>query len=183
MTDVIYTPPVNIGNAFSPDGASLNLDALLANNCRLSFPKLPNVQFWLQDVKLPEIEVPEVGQSTRYVDVKQIGEKVIYRPFSCSFVVDKFLVNYISIFAWMKAITSQGSLVGNATGNSVDTPVLIVGTTPIFEFVDAWPTLVGGLVFSNASSQFVKCDLTINYDYLNIVGSSNPDLNYSKSTQ
>jgi hypothetical protein len=185
MTDITLTPNANKGTA-SYNSNPLSIDALLANNCRLSFPHLPEVQFWLQDIKLPQISINKVQQLTRYVDTGEIGEKMNYDPFTVSFVVDKNLTNWSAIFNWMKSITVQGSATGNnisstTNKNTADTPVLIINNLPFLAFVDSWPTALGGLDFSNASSEYVTCSLTINYDYINLLTNTTSDSSYNKT--
>lgn len=183
MVDITLVPNEQLGIAIDANDSPLSFDALLENNCRLSFPKLPLVQFWMQDIKLPQIVINQVKQYTRYVDTNEIGEKIIYEPFTITFVVDKTLANYSSVFNWMKSITVQGSATGNSIAKgTVDTPVLIVNNLPVLQFVDAWPSALGGLIFTNESSEYVKCDLTINFDYMNLMQNTTSDSSYTKST-
>jgi hypothetical protein len=168
MTDIItLNPNVNIGNALMGDGTPTILDALLVQDCRMYFPRLPNTQFALQTITLPNITVNQVKQFTRYVDPNEIGEKVNYEPFTVSFIVDKYMKNWSEIFNWMKTMTANGTSVG-----TTDNPVLIIGNSPTLRFNGAWPTELGGLEFASTMPQaeYVKCNLTLNYDYVDYVG-------------
>lgn len=158
----------NIGNITMQDGTPVILDSLLVQDCKIFFPKLPYVQFSLQSIAPPEIRVNEVKQLTRYVDPNEIGEKVIYEPFTVTFLVDKLLRNYSEIFNWMKRMTANGSIVGE-----VDEPILFIDNKPSLQFVGAWPTRLGGIQFNATvpQAEYVTCSLTLNYDYMNLVNS------------
>jgi hypothetical protein len=175
MQEITLVPNKNIGSATLPDGSPVVLDSLLTSNCRLSFPKLQGVQFWLQNVNLPQINVTEVKQPTRFVDPNQIGEKLKFTPFSVIFTVDKYMSNWSSIFNWMKAMTVDGSSV-----DLTDDVVLIINNTEILRFVGAWPTILGGLEFSATAPEatYVKSSLTINYDYIDLLQNTTVDSSY-----
>lgn len=162
----IQTKP-NIGDAYTMDGSKTNLDALLVQDCRIFLPKLPHVQFWLKTMSLPEVRVNEVNQHTRYVDPNEIGEKVVFQPFSVTFIVDKYMQNWAEIFNWMKRMTANGSVVGE-----VDDIVLIIGGKDAIKFVGSWPMVLGGLTFDNSEpdAKYMTCSLVINYDYFDYVG-------------
>jgi len=167
MTDITLQPNPNEGTALNYDGRALVLDGLIASNCRMSFPKLPGVQFWLQNVDLPEIRVNEVAQHTRYVDPNQIGEKLNFEPYTVTFTVDKYMQNWASIFNWMKRMTVNGSAV-----DETDECVLIINNSEVLKFVGAWPTSLGKLNFSATDSEakYITTTLTLNCDYIDYIG-------------
>lgn len=157
----------NQGNASMPDGTPVALDGLLIQDCRLFFPKMPTVNFFLQGIQLPDVSVNEVKQYTRYVDPNQIGEKVNFEPFSVRFMVDKQFKNWNEIFDWMKRMTVKGTSIGET-----DDAIIIIGGKNVLRFVDAWPTRLGGVEFDATvpEAQYVKCQLEINYDYIDYIG-------------
>ena len=155
--------------------SQLSLDALLSNNCKLVFPKLPHVEFWLQTVSLPRIVVNEVKQPTRFIDPNEIGEKLNFSPFNVTFIVDKQMKNWSSIFNWMKEMTVSGSNVGY-----VDNPVLVIDNKEMINFVGAWPTILGGIDFAATVQEatYVISTLSINYDYINLLQNQTVDSVY-----
>ena len=176
MTKIYLQPNQNNGTAISPaDESALSLDALLTTNCRLSFPKLPHVQFWLQSVSLPAIRVNEVKQYTRYVDPNQIGEKLNFDSYRVTFTVDKYMKNWSSIFNWMKQMTAGGSSV-----DITDNPVLIINGIEMLRFVGAWPMILGGLDFVATASDAMNMisSLEINYDYIDLLQNKTIDSIY-----
>ena len=167
MEEISLVVEKNIGATSMDNGSTLILDALPVQACSLYFPKLPDVMFFLQNVSLPEIRVNEVKQPTRYVDPNEIGEKVVFNPFSIMFLVDKSFRNWASIYNWMKRMTVSGSSVGE-----VDDPILIINGKPTIRFIGSWPMALGGIDFSStvAEVEYVKTSLTINYDYIDYIG-------------
>lgn len=180
MDTISLIPNANIGNASMVDGSPVILDGLLAQDCRLYFPLLPDVTFFLQSIQLPNISVKNVVQATRYVDANQIGEKLNFESFSISFMVDKKFKNWSSIFNWMKKMTVNGSSI-----DLVDNPILIINGQHTLKFVDAWPMSLSGIQMDATlpQAEYVKASLTLNYDYVDYVGSyATVDSTYNKNS-
>ena len=167
MDQITVRPTTVIGGSSSIDKSELILDVLQVQECQLFFPKLTDVTFFLQGVTLPTVNVNQISFKTRYVDPNEIGEKVKFEPFRITFLVDKKFRNWASIYNWMKAMTVDGSTVGQT-----DEPVLIVGGQKVIQFIGAWPTQLGDIEFDSTveESKYVRATLTINYDYLNYIG-------------
>lgn len=178
-SNISLIPNPTLGSAAMKDGSVLVLDGLLVQDCRLFFPKLPTVNFFLQKVVLPDIRVNEVKQRTRFVDPNEIGEKVNYEPFTVNFMVDKYMKNWNEIFDWMKKMTVQGSNVG-----MVDDAILIVGGKHTVKFVGSWPMALTRIEYDATlpQAEYVYCGLTINYDYIDYVGQfATVDSSYTSS--
>ncbi len=168
MQTVTIIPRPIEGTASNIDGSSVILDAALVQNCRMIFPKLPSVTFMLQRINLPEIRLNQIKQFTRYVDPNQIGEKVVFEPFQMTFIVDKYFKNWSSIFNWMKSLSVDGSAI-----DQTDNPIININGIDTFRFIGAWPTSLGNLTFDTTvpDAAYIKCTLTINYDYMDLLGS------------
>lgn len=149
-----------------PDGRPVTYDGLPNTNFRVLFPKANNMIFFLQEFDLPSIGVKEVVRPTRFVDINEVGEKLIYQPFTCKFLVDKELYNFKEIYNWMKRMTVSGSNVGET-----DNAVLVINGKHQIRFNDCWPTSISGLQFiTNATDvQYITATATWNYDYLEML--------------
>lgn len=168
MTEIVgVQTPNKIGDIVMSDGSSVIYDGLQKNNFKLYFPRLPKVIFAMQSFELPSMSINNVNQPTRFVDANEIGEKVNFEPYRISFVVDKYLRNYIEAFHWMKRMTVAGTNVGE-----VDDAVLFINDQATFKFVGSWITELGGIDFDTTESEglLVTSSLTINYDYLDYIG-------------
>jgi hypothetical protein len=147
----------------APDGTELSYDGLPDGAFRLIFPKAPFVTMFLQQLDLPGIQVNQAARKTPLVDMNEIGEKLNYLPFTCSFLVDKNLKNYKEIYNWMKRMTVNGTIVGET-----DTASLVINGKEMCTFVDCWPTSLGQLTFTTTNNDvvYVTCTAVFNYDYL-----------------
>lgn len=70
----------------------------------MTFSRLPYIQFFLQDVNIPGINVPALKQDTPFVDAPIPGNKLIYEALTMTFAVDEALWSYTSIQDWLKGI-------------------------------------------------------------------------------
>ena len=156
-----------IGSATMQNGDFLTFDALPNNRFSLIFPKLPNVQFFLQSFEMPAVSVNNVEVATRFVDYNQVGEKLIYQPFTLSFLVDKYSRNWASVFNWMKAMSVGGSSIGFQ-----DDVLLMIDGKESLRFYGAWPTSLSGYNFDSTVDKvvYVKASVTLNYDYFSYLG-------------
>lgn len=148
------------------DGSEVSYDALPNTNFRLLIPKLPWVTMFLQGFETPPINVDVVQRPTQYIDVQEIGEKIVYGDVQITFLVDKNLKNYKEIFAWMKRMTVAGTQVGES-----DNPILVINGKEIMRFVEAWPKALTNLNFiTNANDvQYLTATATFNLDYFEFV--------------
>lgn len=155
-----------IGSASMKNDEFLTFDALPSNKYSLIIPSLPNVQFFLQSFEMPDISVNEVSVPTRFVDHNEIGEKLVFEPFTVTFLVDKYMRNWTNVYNWMKAMTVQGSSVGKS-----DDIILGIGSVEFIRFVEAWPTRLSGIEMSSIlpSVNYVQASVSFNYDYLNVI--------------
>lgn len=151
-----------VGEVLMPDGSAVSYDGLPNTNFRLLFPKATWVNMFLQEFTVPDVSVREVAQNTPYVDIQNVGEKMIYGNISCSFLVDKDMKNYKEMFRWMRRLTVRGSSVGEA-----DNPLLVVNGKETIRFVEAWPINLSGLRFiTNATDMnYLVATVTFNVDY------------------
>ena len=156
-------PCLQNGIITGPDGEELSYDGLPNGAFRLIFPKAPFMTMFLQQFDLPGITVREAPRSTPLQDIQEIGEKLNFIPFTCTFMVDKNLKNYKEIYNWMKRMTVRGSIVGET-----DTASLIINGKEMCSFVDVWPTSLGNLSFMTTNNDvvYLTCTAQFNYDYL-----------------
>jgi hypothetical protein len=158
------------GTASMQNGDFLTFDMLVKNKFALIIPKLPNVQFFLQTISLPSVNIHQVTLQTRIVDYNEIGEKMDFEPFNVTFLVDKYSRNWASVYNWMKQITVGGSSIGKS-----DDVVLMIDNKEFIRFYGAWPTSLSGYDLDTTIDglQYVKATLTLNYDYFDLISAGN----------
>lgn len=145
-----------------PAPGPVNYDQLLQSNFRLLLPKLPKVQLFLQGFTLPNLAVGKVDVFTTILDYNEIGEKLKYEPFECTFMVDTGLTNYREIYDWMNRMIVRGSTIGET-----DNMVLMINEIEVVRFYDCWPTSLSGIEFMSnpETATYIQCKATFEYDY------------------
>ena len=145
-----------------PNGTPVNYDGLPDSNFRLIFSLAPMMNFFLQEFTLPGVKLNQVTRSTPFVDPNEVGEKMVYNDFNCTFLVDSNFANYNEIFSWMRRITSRGSAI-----DQEDNPVLIINNVESITLMGAWPTSISSLRFraNETDVVYLTCDVTFNIDY------------------
>ena len=155
-----------IGEIHGPDGGELYYDGLPTTNFSVNFQKLPFTVMFLQDFQTPSIDVGVVQRATPYVDVQEIGEKIIFGDFTMTFLVDKYLKNYREIYTWMRRMTVNGTVVGDT-----DNPVISINNKQMIRLVEAWPKSLSTLNFKSNESDviYITATATFNMDYLEFI--------------
>ena len=150
------------GYVVMSDGSEVSYDALPNSMFRVIFPQVPWLIMFLQGFSMPGVDVKEVPTATPYVDMNEIGEKLIYTPFTVTFLIDKNLKNYREVHDWMKRMTVAGTKVGETAD-----PVLVIGGKEMIRFCGAWPTFLGGMEFRTdvQDVQYMTATAQFNYDY------------------
>jgi hypothetical protein len=68
---------------------------------RFVIRKLPNVNYYCQEVTIPEIGITHSTQGTPFASIKRPGDKVTFGDLTIQFKVDEDLANYKEIFNWL----------------------------------------------------------------------------------
>ena len=164
---MVTTNEMMVGVALMPDNVTpLNYDPLPNTKFKLIFNKIPNTIFFLQGFNLPGVSVREVRVPTNIVDMNEIGEKMVFEPFTINFLIDTEFRAYHDIYAWMKRMTVLGTNVGET-----DTVDFLINDNKTIRFYDAWPMSLSNLSFETNVNDviYVTCSATINYDYFDFV--------------
>jgi hypothetical protein len=81
-----------------------NINPLTSNGFRFNISKLPEVDFFCQQVNLPGIMLgsPEFG--TPFMQTPIPGETLTYDNLTIQFLIDEGMVNYQAIYNWIVAL-------------------------------------------------------------------------------
>lgn len=85
----------------------ISLDTLQPANFTVIFDKIPNVEFHLRQVPIPNISLQSAELGFNDVVLKVPSELLTYDPFSILFVVDEKLGNWLEIFNWMNEFRNK----------------------------------------------------------------------------
>ena len=66
--------------------------------------RVPNVEYFVQSIQLPDVSLPVAMQSTGFQRIPRPGDKLEFGQLTLSFKVNENLDNYLEIFNWMAAL-------------------------------------------------------------------------------
>lgn len=138
----------------------LTKDFLSPLGFQFNILKAPAVNFFVQEVELPEISLNEADIPSPFVMLKFPGTQLVFGDLSVTFKVDERLQAYLEIQNWMRHLGFPDNFNQyaqlSATPGGVDTPTSDVSVVilsnqknPIYTatFKDAFPINLSGLRF------------------------------------
>jgi hypothetical protein len=151
-----------------------------------SVKKLPNVNFFLQEVNLPAISIPPTEHPNPFVPIPYSGDHIEYDPLVLSFIVDEDMQNYMELHNWIrglgfpedysehKELVDAGKQLGTGEGQFSDASLLI-GTNlknPNIEviFRDAFPFSLSGFSLNTTDEDvtYITCQCQFKYTLFDI---------------
>ena len=81
-----------------------NINPLSPNGFKFSITKLPEVDFFCQQVNLPGITLGAPEQATPFSMAPIPGDTLMYDSLQLQFIVDEDMVNYTEIYNWIVAL-------------------------------------------------------------------------------
>lgn len=161
-----------------------NLDFLSQLGYKFQIKKLPHVNYFLQEVNIPGLTLPEVQQPNPFVAIKHSGDHIAYAPLEINFKVDEDMANYRELHAWVRglgfpeSLTEYGDLarVPRSSGEGLYSDASIILTTGLsnpnleFTFRDCFPVSIGSLQLktNDADVRFISCSATFSYTLFDI---------------
>ena len=172
-----------------------NLDLARPTQFRFSILKIPNTEYFIQEVNLPGIAFSgDAVLNTRFTSLNMMGDTVNYEPLEISFAVQENLSNWREIHDWMVGIgfpentaqfaeaisdasatrTSVPSRTANVSTLQSDATLMIMtnknNPTVKVNFKNVYPTSLSGVSFDtkDTDSQNLTATMTMSYDYYNL---------------
>jgi len=154
----------------------------LLSNVTFNFnvDRFPNMNFYVQSVTLPGIQIMEIPMETGLarLSVKEPAAKATFEPFTVTYMVDEDMNNYIEIWDWINTVGGlkkgdYGNLKSDVTGNSIKSTIMIDILTSHrnnnirCKFQDAFPTSLEALTFDfrNPSVDYQPMTVSFTYNY------------------
>lgn len=172
-----------------------NLDLARPTQFRFSVLKIPNTEYFIQEVNLPGLAFSgDAVLNTRFTSLNMMGDTVNYEPLEISFSVQENLSNWREIHDWMVGIgfpentaqfaeaisdasatrTSVPSRTANVSTLQSDATLMIMtnknNPTVKVNFKNVYPTSLSGVSFDtkDTDAQNLTATMTMNYDYYNL---------------
>lgn len=177
MTNVINRNPVNP-------------NPLHVNKFIFNMSRIPNVQYFCQDVIIPGVNITEAVRPNPFVDLYSPGEKLVYDLFVVTFIIDENLTAWKEIHDWMRAMTfpenfEEYANLKNISRNPIsnmrkgfeqfsDAEVLLLTSSNIpkvrYKFYDLFPTNISPIMLTSRDSpnNIMTADATFRYAYYDI---------------
>jgi hypothetical protein len=162
-----------------------NITPLSPNGFLFSVQKLPQLNFFCQQVNLPGIMLgaPEFGNPLQMQPIP--GESLTYDQLQVQFLVDEKMENYISIYNWIVALgfpndyeqytnfinEDQRGVIAELSKNYSDGTLQILThnnqVARTVQFVDMFPTAIDSLMFqgTNTDVNYLVGNVTFRYGY------------------
>ena len=166
------------------DQTPSNRNFLSPLNFKFQIKKAPHVNFFIQKVNVPAINLNPAIFPTPFSNVPLPGEHIAYGQLDISFKVDEDLQNYLEIHNWLKALGKpetfdqyrQISEKKSWTGDGIysDISVMILSSTHAANYevvyIDAHPILLSGLEFNTTDPdvKYIEASASFKYNYYDI---------------
>jgi hypothetical protein len=146
---------------------------------RFSLTRAPNLNFNVQDVRLPGLQLSQAESPTPFVNIP-IASHITYSPFSLSFRVSEDMTDYLEIYNWMVGLGAPESFdqykalknvdPGNPQTVYSDITLIILNSSMRSNikvtFHDAFPIAIGDLEFNTTDTDVNYVQCTAEFEYL-----------------
>ena len=143
--------------------------------------KTPHVNYFVQSVNLPDVELGETFLPTPFVRTPIAGDHIEYGNLTFTFKVDEAMKNYLELFNWIKAIGFPNNFeehkavdpkfVPTYTGDGIysDVSLLVLSSAmnPIHEitFIEAFPVSLTDFSFDSRLQDVDYIDATATFKF------------------
>jgi len=139
--------------------------------------RLPHVNFFVQKVSIPGVNMSAVEQPSPFKSIYRPGDKIEYDDISLSFKVDEEMANYQELMGWMVGMTfpknfRQYANLVDGDGLYSDASLIIMssGKNPniLIKMEDVFPTSLSGIDMDAMESDVVAptCQVTFKVNQL-----------------
>ena len=142
----------------------------------LSFARIPNTQFFCQEVNIPGVSLGEVDRVTPFLDMFSPGTKLKYDDLDISFMVDEELQSWKDMYNWFTSIADPDGFEGrdhnrelqkNDHFSDCTLTVLSALNNPILRiaFTNCFPVTMNGIQFDTKqdANHIITCTASFRY--------------------
>ena len=141
--------------------------------------RAPHVNFFVQRVNIPKLNLQSWTMPTPLINVPVYGEHLDFAPLAVEFKVDEDMQNYLEIHNWLIGLGTPDRLEQFAdlknkpkyTGEGIysDISVMVMSSTKSLNYEiiykDAYPTSLSDLVFSTTQPDVDYIEAMATFDY------------------
>ena len=158
----------------------INTNPLQPTKFLLTFSRIPDVQYFCQQVNVPGVEMDEVVRETPFLTMYSPGTKLKYDPFDIDFIVDEELMSWKNLYNWFISIADPdgfekrgGTLEIQQQEHLSDAVLTILSglNNPVLriQYRNIFPLTMSDLEFDTQSSadKIMTCKATFRYETYN----------------
>jgi len=163
--------------SLNPD--SLNKNMLSSLGFKFFIKKLPEFNFFVQDVDLPGITLGSYEQGTPFKGLNIHGDHVTYPTLSATFKINEDLGNYMEINTWIRqvgfpvefeehrVIANQQMTSGEGIYSDASLMILTSASNPNVEIKikNLFPVSLSGLRFSSKDTTVQYIEATVEFAF------------------
>lgn len=157
-------------------------------NFHFSIKRCPAVNFFVQKIQVPAVSLPTSNIPSPFIPIPNPATRMVFeRTFSIDFKVDENLINYSSLYHWLRDTGSPvdyaeynmiypGSPIQDTGIHSEISLIILTGlANPNIEVIyhDSFPTRLSGMTFASTPQDVnyvtASCDFTYLYYDMNPV--------------
>ena len=166
------------------DQTPSNRNFLSPLNFKFTIKKAPHVNFFIQKVNVPEINLKPPISTNPFVNIPYPGDHIDYSTLNITFKVDEDLQNYLEVHNWIKALGKprdfseykeiQDKKSWTGDGIYSDISVMVLSSTKMANYevvyIDAHPISLSGIVFNTTDPDvnYIEASATFKYTYYDI---------------
>jgi hypothetical protein len=161
------------------DNTPENRNFLSPLNFKFTIKKAPHVNFFVQKVNIPQIDLRSPIAPNEFVKAPYPGDHVDFSQLDITFKVDEDLQNYLELHNWIKGLgfpetyDQYKELVTKPswTGEGIysDISVMALSSTKMANyeivFVDAYPVRLSEIVFESTDTDVNYITASASFDY------------------
>lgn len=151
-----------------------------AKNFDFSIQRLPNVEFFVQSVNLPGLNLPVTDQTTPFANIPRPGSKLQFDDFSVTVRLDENLVCYKEVYNWVTGMTNPNNFSQYTTlqangGIFSDASLIILNSKGnpkvAFNFKGIFPIGISSIQLNttNSTTEYATATITFKYTTFEIV--------------
>lgn len=157
-----------------------NINPLQSNGFMFGIQKLPEINYFCQEVTLPSLDLPTTVMDTPLSRLPIPGDKLNFGDLSLTFLLDEDMVNYVALHNWLIGLgfpESRTQFVEFINGKSPaiascsDAVLQILSSTNnvsrTIRFVDVIPTSLSQITLQSTTTDttYIAATATFQYAY------------------
>ena len=166
------------------DNTPVNKNFLSPLNFKFSIKRSPHVNFFIQKVNIPSINLVSPNYPNPFVKAPIPGEHLDYGTLEITYKVDEDLQNYLEVHNWIKALGKpkdfseykeiQDKKSWTGDGIYSDISVMVLSSTKMANYevvyIDAHPISLSGIVFNTTDPDvnYIEASAVFKYTYYDI---------------